>query len=365
MGGSHLATLCLLRALDPARIRPLIVLHDGAGPLSRHLTDAGLRWETLALPALPGESPRRGAIAAAVARTAPGIRHFLRDRGVALVHTNDLRSHLTWAWPARWARRGFLWHSHMVLSGAVSWRLLAAAAHCIVVPSQAALDSLPGNGAAKARVVPGPFDVAPAAPDRKAARAALGSELNLPADAAVVGFVGNMTAQKRPLVFLDAAASMAARSPRRLHFVLAGDDRGGLRADATALARERGVAAHFLGYRNPVEPVLSACDVLIAPGVGDSFGRTLVEAMLAETPVVAADSGGHRDILDNGAGIAVAPDDAVRFADAALQLLADPDRAATLAAAARRSAVARFAAPVVAARIHQIYDEMFAHAVGR
>ena len=243
--------------------------------------------------------------------------------------------------------------------------VLAAAAHRIVVPSQAALDSLPGNAAAKARVVPGPFDVAPAAPDRKAARAALGSELNLPADAAVVGFVGNMTAQKRPLVFLDAAASMAARSPRRLHFVLAGDDRGGLRADATALARGRGVAAHFLGYRNPVEPVLAACDVLIAPGVGDSFGRTLVEAMLAETPVVAADSGGHSDILDNGAGIAVAPDDAARFADAALQLLADPGRAATLAAAARRSAVARFAAPVVAARIHQIYDEIFAHAPGR
>ena len=50
----------------------------------------------------------------------------------------------------------------------------------------------------------------------------------------------------------------------------------------------------------PVEAYMAACDILIAPSTGDAFGRTLIEAMALHVPVVASDTGGHKEIITHG-----------------------------------------------------------------
>ena len=42
-----------------------------------------------------------------------------------------------------------------------------------------------------------------------------------------------------------------------------------------------------------------ASDLLIAPYKNEPFGRTLVESMLLRTPVLASNSGAHREIIIN------------------------------------------------------------------
>jgi glycosyltransferase involved in cell wall biosynthesis len=46
--------------------------------------------------------------------------------------------------------------------------------------------------------------------------------------------------------------------------------------------------------------VISAFDLMIAPSNQEPFGRTLVEAMIQKTPILAAKGGGHSEIIDNG-----------------------------------------------------------------
>jgi glycosyltransferase involved in cell wall biosynthesis len=99
----------------------------------------------------------------------------------------------------------------------------------------------------------------------------------------------------------------------------------------------------FTGYKHPTLPYLIESDIVLVPSRVEPFGNTAVEGMLAERPVVASDVQGLAEVIQAGrTGILVPPDDAVALAEAIASLLDDPERAASLAAAARQDALQRF-----------------------
>jgi glycosyltransferase involved in cell wall biosynthesis len=211
-------------------------------------------------------------------------------------------------------------------------------------------------------VVHSPFDTDAAPVDRAGARARLIAELRCAPDARVVGFFGSLVTRKRPLLFVDAIAEMRAQAPDLpLAAPIFGQDRQDLTDAIRQRAAARGVAdcVHLMGFRHPPEPWMAACDVLLVPAVDEPFGRTLIEAMLLSTIVVAAASGGNPEAIRDGVtGHLVPVDDAVAFANRTLDLLADPVRMSALAEAARRDARARFGLRQHAAAIMGVYDAM-------
>jgi len=56
----------------------------------------------------------------------------------------------------------------------------------------------------------------------------------------------------------------------------------------------------FIGFSSEPSRVISSFDLMIAPSNQEPFGRTIVEAMIQNTPVLAAKGGGHSEIIDNG-----------------------------------------------------------------
>ena len=101
------------------------------------------------------------------------------------------------------------------------------------------------------------------------------------------------------------------------------------------------------------------CDVLIAPAVREAYGRTLVEAMLCGTPVVAADDGGHKEIIRHGeTGLLVRADDAEAFADAVMRLHENPKMAESITSAAKVWALATHSVESHVERIQSIYDSL-------
>src|SRR3546814_3790384 len=99
----------------------------------------------------------------------------------------------------------------------------------------------------------------------------------------------------------------------------------------------------MMGFRHPSEPWMAACDALLVTAVDEPFGRTLIEAMLLETPVIAANSGGNPEAIEDGEnGLIVPPDDPESLADAALALIDDPARAKRIAVPAHVQALSRF-----------------------
>lgn len=55
----------------------------------------------------------------------------------------------------------------------------------------------------------------------------------------------------------------------------------------------------FLGYRPDVHALLEKMDVGIVTSLNEAFGRVTVEYMLAEMPVIGANTGGTKEIIEN------------------------------------------------------------------
>jgi glycosyltransferase involved in cell wall biosynthesis len=365
VGGSHLSALGLIRNIDRTRFKPLVVLHRTEGPLADFLTNEGVAFEKAPVAShLDLAAPRNGIAFARVAGAFLPLIRFLRERRAAIVHTNDGRTHVTWGPAARLAGAKLLWH-HRGDPSSFGLRYIAPlVANRLVAVSRFA-SPRPGwlTAANRCSVVHSPFDVTGLSElDRNTCRARLVAELGCPEETQLIGYVGALVDRKRPLLFVDTIAALTRLAPNQ-HFagVIFGEAFDGLDEAVTKRADALGISdhIHLLGFRYPGEPWLAALDLLLVTAVNEPFGRTLIEAMLLGTPVVAAASGGNPEAVRDGeTGVLVCPDDADAFAEAALGLLARPERTQTIVEAARREARIRFGIDHHVTAITSIYSQL-------
>lgn len=74
--------------------------------------------------------------------------------------------------------------------------------------------------------------------------------------------------------------------------------------------------------QDQIRDIYALCDVWLCPSVSEGFGLPALEAMACRCPVVAADVGGFRDIIDEGInGFLVPPEDPVALAARAIEIL--------------------------------------------
>lgn len=361
VGGSHISVLGLLAGLDRLRFRVVVVPQVGDGAIARLFAAEEILPSPEAQVQSPGPGGRFGAREALRAMGSLGAKvRFLRRHGVDIVHSNDGRTHASWALAARLAGARLVWH-HRGDPAARGLRLLAPLlADRVLAVSTFALPP-PGlwSAAGKAEVLHSPFDTS-IRPDRAGARAALIEEIGLPQDTLVLGYFGSFIHRKRPLVFIDTIVRIKdLRSHRPVAGLMFGcPEEPGMDAAMRSRIREAGAedVVRLMGYRSPGAEWIAACDQLVVPAIGEPFGRTLVEAMLVGTPIVATRSGGNVEALRNGAlGILVPPEDPSALAEACCALADDPALAAQLAVLAREDAMTRFGQEHHCARVAELY----------
>lgn len=167
----------------------------------------------------------------------------------------------------------------------------------------------------------------------------LRASLGIPASAHVVGFLGRLSPEKGPDVFLRAALLAQARLAHT-HFVFVGDGplAPALRETIAGFKLERRV--HLAGLRRDVASVLNDMDILVSSSHSEAMPLAVMEAMASGLPVVATRVGGLPDMIDQGeSGWLVAPNDFEEIATRVHQILATPGELARMGAAARRRAV--------------------------
>lgn len=364
VGGSHISAAGLIRKLDRTRFTPLTLVQHEGGPVADLLRQQQVTPEPA--PGTPELAHGRRidpATALRLAAAAPRLAAFLRRRRVRIVHCNDGRTLATWGVAARLAGARLLWH-HRGSPDAIGLRFVAPILADRVVAVSRYAAPRPGwySAAARTHVIHSPFDV-DEQHDRAAARAAILPLLHgAGPDTRIVAFSGALIDRKRPLLFVDAIAALSRLAPGLdVRGVVLGESLDGMADRVRARAAEEGVAdrVHLLGFRTPGPFWLAACDLLMIPAVGEPFGRTLIEAMIAGTPVVATASGGNVEAIAHGRnGLLVPPEDGVALAEACRQLLADDARRRTIAAAARAGAIARYGETAHAEAVMRLYADM-------
>jgi glycosyltransferase involved in cell wall biosynthesis len=142
--------------------------------------------------------------------------------------------------------------------------------------------------------------------------------------------IARLTPQKRVHLAVDALACLVELG-HETPLTIVGD--GPERANLEALAEKRGVArlVTFAGAVPPeqIPGFLARADLMLFPAQGEGFGLAAAEALIAGVPVIACwDGGGVLDVVpERGAGRLTLPA-AEALADAALDVLNDPERLA-------------------------------------
>ena len=363
IGGNHISASELAHDLDRTRFELIFSVHRD-GKLRSFLECRGLAVERAPDLVWDSFSGNRAQDLAAILLAVFRLSRFLRRLRIDIVHTHDARMHFLWGLAARFARMKFVLHMRGRVQSRINYSCRFA--DSLVAISEYSSELVPYSAKAKVHVVRNP--VRPPSPEaeRDHCRMRLLATANAPPNTkTVLGFVANFMHRKRPLVFVEVAARLRERFGNKLFFPMFGEIDGtrdrALSDCVRTKIREYGLAKNcvLMGQRFPIEPWIMGCDILVAPAVGESFGRTLVEAMLCGTPVVATDDGGHREIIRHGeTGLLARADDVAAFVDAVAGLLERPRMADSIASAAKSSALEKYSVHAHVERIQSIYDSL-------
>ena len=169
-------------------------------------------------------------------------------------------------------------------------------------------------------------------------------------------FVGRLNAQKGIEILLRAVAMMRQRP--LLDIVGDGEQRDAMRSLASSLGITDRLTWHGAQPQERLAPFYRRAAALVVPSLEEGLGLVAVEAHLCETPVIAFDSGGLRDIVqDQRTGILVPDYTPNALAEAVDALLGSFDHARKLGQAGRDSALGRFSPDAVARLYEAIYRE--------
>jgi glycosyltransferase involved in cell wall biosynthesis len=170
----------------------------------------------------------------------------------------------------------------------------------------------------------------------------------------IIGAVGRLEPQKGFDVLLR-----ALRDVEDVTLVLIGDgsEREQLRSLAGSLELDDRIV--WQDWSDDVRSYLPAFDVFVLPSRFEGFPLVVLEALLAETAVVATNVGSVAEaVRHEETGLLVRADNAAALAAALRRLLADADLRRNLGRRGRRLVLDRFTAQHMARSFAAIYDEL-------
>ena len=338
IGGSERHLLTLLPALAELGVEPLLVgLDDNVGgdpePFYEQLGDV----ETIRFESRRDLDPP----------LAPRLARELRRRRVDLVHTHLVHGDVYGGAAATLARLPLVSTKHnddpfragpfRFVERALTAR--AARAICITESLRQFNIERVGLPAHKLEVVHYGLDESPRPWGTNPSDA-------VPADARVLLVVARLVPQKGVDVAVRALPLVRERHPDAALVVL---------GDGPERERLRGDGVHLLGRVPDVGAWLRRAELLVHPARWEGFGLALLEAMLAELPVVATRVSSIPEIVVDGVtGRLVPPDDPQALADAIVGVLGDPGE---LGARGLERARSEFSVEKMARATVAVYEE--------
>jgi L-malate glycosyltransferase len=307
-------------------------------------------------------------------RSALTIRRIAGRTGADIVHANSSRAGLCAVLARRLGAPPTIVHIRDCLPAgpvsAVTRALITRGAAMVIANSGYTAESFDNRGDGRILAIHNPVDVdrySAGRVDRDRTRADLG----LKPDEPVLGVIGQLTPWKGQDTAVRALATVRVAEPKAKLLVV-GEAR--FVSDATRFDNMAYVqsleeltdqlqlrdAVRFLGHRDDVPDLLAAFDVALLPSWEEPFGRVIVEAMAAGTPVIATAVGGPPEIIEDGLnGLLVPPREPELWADAVTSVIEDQDLRRRMVDEGERTA-GRFATQRHVEQVVEVYRQVLA-----
>ena len=172
-----------------------------------------------------------------------------------------------------------------------------------------------------------------------------------------VCYVGRLVSHKRVQDLIAAFSKVGSRYPEaELYIVGDGTERRRLEETARRLGVSRVIFTGFVSEKRKVE-ILKSSWVLVQPSILEGFGITLIEAMACRLPVIAADVGGPREVVDPSCGFFYSPCDVNELVDRIEALLANAKLMENMGNSGRRKVEEKFTWQRTVDRLESVYYE--------
>ncbi len=293
------------------------------------------------------------------------------SRNYDLIYANTQKALVVGAIASLLSRRPLVYHLHDILSlehFSSSNRRLAVSlanrfASVIIANSQASRNAFiaAGGKAELTQVVYNGFATAEYLErefNRQEIRQSLGINQEF-----VVGHFSRLSPWKGQHILIDSLV----HCPENVTVILVGDALFGeqdyvekLHQKVAELGLQKRVK--FLGFRSDVPQLMSACDLVAHTSTApEPFGRVIVEAMLCNTPIVAAAAGAAIELVEHGTtGWLTPPGNSLKLADVINTCQQQQELATKIAKKAQEKAQKRFDLKVINQQIGKILQGVVA-----
>ncbi|MBN2012757.1 glycosyltransferase family 4 protein [candidate division KSB1 bacterium] len=168
------------------------------------------------------------------------------------------------------------------------------------------------------------------------------SELGMPDDAPVIGFVGRLNVQKGIEYLLEGFRKAIEQIPT-MHLLLVGE--GNLHEDVVAFAEKHNLKdrIHPVGFRDDIPNVMRTIDLCVLPSLWEGFGIVLIEAMAAGKPCITTRISSMPEIVRDGkSGLVVPPRDPDALAVAIRTIMSDNELANQMGETGRQDVLEKY-----------------------
>jgi glycosyltransferase involved in cell wall biosynthesis len=192
----------------------------------------------------------------------------------------------------------------------------------------------------------------------------LRTELGLADDAILCGMVANFYPDRRKdqLTVCEALPQLFMREPRaQFVFVGSSSNAPALFNECVSLCEQRNISphVHFLGQRSDIPNVLSSLDLFVLSSRWEGSPISAMEAMMLSIPMVLSDIAPLKEVSADGEyAVLFRTGDADDLASKLIQLTADGEYRAQLAASAKEWAVREYSIETHVANLLKLYNSL-------
>jgi glycosyltransferase involved in cell wall biosynthesis len=181
---------------------------------------------------------------------------------------------------------------------------------------------------------------------------------HMPGEKPIIVSVGRLVPQKRHDLLLEALRICADNKIKFSCWIIGdGPERSNLENRAKQLNLSDIV--FFLGERSDVRELLHYVDMVVNTSDKEGLPISLLEAMAARLPVLAADVGGNREVIQTGeTGMLVEPGNIKAIADGILKLLQNSELAKNISQIGYEKVKKYYSIEVVAKEWEKLYEEV-------
>lgn len=194
--------------------------------------------------------------------------------------------------------------------------------------------------------------------DRQTARQKIFTRLNIPDKPYfIVGTIAEYTKNKGLFYLVEAASEIIKFEPRALFLLMGwGEEKQFLENNIISRKLQKNV---FLIDSLPEAfTYLKALDVFILPSIKEGFAYTLLEASLAELPIITTQVGGNPEIIENlQNGLLVNPASPHEIINAITYIMRNPEARVSFGTSARKKVIDQFSIDLMVKKTSEVYRD--------